>query len=47
MKPFLCRFVALGLLAGTVGSGHADYTFTTLDVPGSPTTCAYGINNSG
>lgn len=39
--------MALGLCLGVAGQAKADYTFTTLDVPGSDTTFANGINDSG
>jgi len=47
MKQLLCGLIVLVLFASRLEPGHADYTFTTLDVPGSPSTSAYGINNSG
>jgi len=47
MKQLLCGLVVLGLFVGGAGWGRADYTFTTIDVPGSDNTSAYGITSSG
>ena len=30
-----------------LGTAYADYTYTTLNVPGASATSAYGINNAG
>ena len=38
MKRIVCGLLALSVFAGDAGPGHADYTFTTLDVPGSTAT---------
>src|SRR5262249_54434366 len=47
MKRILWGLVAAGLFLGVTGEGKADYEFTTIDVPGSIATEAYGINASG
>src|SRR6266849_4635074 len=47
MKRFLCGLVALGLFVSGVGQAKSDYTFTTIDVPGSTGTQAFGINDVG
>jgi probable HAF family extracellular repeat protein len=47
MKAYLRAVVALGLFVGVTGHARADYIFTTLDVPGSTQTTAYGINSAG
>ena len=47
MKWAFCGAVAVGLFLGTAGPAKAEYVFTTIDVPGSTFTIAYGINASG
>ena len=47
MRRLLWSLMALGLLVGGAEPAKADYIFTTLDVPGSTLTQAYGINDSG
>ena len=39
--------IILGLLISLVSTGHADYCFSTLDVPGATETYASGINETG
>ena len=47
MKSALCGLVSLSLLLGVAGQAKGDYIFTTIDVPGSTGTAAFGINASG
>jgi hypothetical protein len=47
MNRYFCGLMALNLLLSTAGITKADYTFTTLDVPGSIATSPGGINDSG
>lgn len=49
MRRFLGGLVAAGLVVGGVGRANAQpsYVYTTLHVPGSVNTEAYGINNVG
>jgi hypothetical protein len=49
MKHLFCGLTTLGLLLGMAGQAMAQprYSFTTLDVPGSTFTEAWGINDSG
>jgi len=47
MKRLLCGFAAWGLLMGLTGPATAQYTFTTIDMPGAASTYAFGINNAG
>jgi hypothetical protein len=46
VKRLLFGFVALGLFVDVAGQARADYIFTTLDVPASAVTQAYGINDA-
>ena len=47
MKHVFSGLVALGVTLSLIGQVKADYTFTTLDVPGSTYTEAFGINDAG
>jgi hypothetical protein len=47
MKPLLYVLMTLCLFVGVPGNARAEYVFTTLHVPDSFLTEAYGINNSG
>lgn len=47
MRQAWCRLVAMCLSLGVTGQAGADYIFTTIDVPGSISTSAYGITPSG
>jgi probable HAF family extracellular repeat protein len=47
MKRLLCGLVALGGLLGVTGQANADYSYTTIDVPGSVDNQAFGINSAG
>jgi uncharacterized membrane protein len=47
MKHVFFGFLALGLMLSPMGLAKADYTFITLDVPGSTGTYPGGINASG
>jgi hypothetical protein len=47
MKRVLLGLASLGLFLGNTVQVKADYLFTTLDVPGSTSTRAQGINASG
>jgi probable HAF family extracellular repeat protein len=47
MKAVLCGVMALGLVVGLASQANADYIFSTIDVPGSPQTAVYGINDAG
>jgi probable HAF family extracellular repeat protein len=47
MKWFVYGSAVLGLLPGLTRNAQANYIFTTLDVPGSTGTSAFGINNAG
>jgi uncharacterized membrane protein len=48
MPHVFSGLVAVGLmLSAMLGQAKADYTFTTLDPPGSTDSTAYGINGSG
>ena len=47
MKRLFCAFAAWILLVGLTGPAQAQYTFTTIDVPGAYQTVAYGIDASG
>ncbi len=49
MKRLLLGMAALGLFLGVTGQAKANYTFTTLDPPGSISifTEAEGINSGG
>jgi hypothetical protein len=44
MQRFLGSGLALALWVAVSGPVKADYVFTTIDVPGSTSTAAYGIN---
>jgi hypothetical protein len=45
MKRVFCSLIVLGLFLGVAGQAKAEYTFTTLDVPGS--NCKASVNPSG
>jgi len=47
MKRLLGGLMACGLLVGLTGAAKAQYTFTTIDVPGALRTFPYGINDAG
>ena len=47
MKRVFCAFAAWVLLVGLTGPAKAQYTFTTIDVPGIYDTQAFGINDAG
>jgi hypothetical protein len=47
MKRVFCAFAAWVLLVGLTGPTKAQYTFTTIDVPGAVQTFPYGINATG
>src|SRR5579871_6728048 len=47
MKRQLCGLLALALSLGATAPAHADYTFTSIDVPGSDNTSPGGVNSSG
>src|SRR6516164_1927383 len=47
MQRFLCGFAAWSLLVGLTAPAQAQYTYTTIDVPGAIGTYAQGINASG
>ncbi len=47
MNRILCGLLALGVFAGAVGQGHADYAYTSIDFPGAQFTYAEGVNASG
>ena len=46
MKQLFCGLMALGLFLGMAGQAKAQYIYTTIDVPGSSYTQAFGINDS-
>jgi probable HAF family extracellular repeat protein len=47
MKRVSCSLVVLGLFLRVAGQAEAEFTYTTLDVPGSAVTQANGINDAG
>jgi probable HAF family extracellular repeat protein len=47
MKRVSCSLVVLGLFLRVAGRADAEFTYTTLDVPGSALTQANGINDAG
>ena len=47
MAPLLCVAITICLALGMTSNVRAEYAFTTLDVPDSIFTEAYGINNAG
>ena len=47
MKRLFCAFAAWILLVGLTGPAQAQYTFTTIDVPGARQTFPHGINATG
>ena len=47
MKCISCGLTVLGLFLRVAGQAEAGFTYTTLDVPGSVTTAALGINDTG
>ena len=46
MKRVFCAFAAWVLLVGLTGPAQAQYTFTTIDVPGGVRTFPYEINDA-
>jgi hypothetical protein len=46
-KRFVFGLMTLGLLVGLTGPAKAQYSFTTLDVPGATATLAVGISDAG
>src|SRR6516225_8913297 len=47
MERLFCAFAAWILLVGLTGPAKAQYTFTTIDVPGARETFPNGINDAG
>ena len=47
MKRLLYALVASSLLVGLTGPAKAQYDYTTIDVPDSTFTYAFGINDAG
>jgi hypothetical protein len=47
MKRVLGGLMAMSLFLSIAGQARAEFTFTTLDVPGAVETIVNGINNSG
>ena len=47
MKPVFCRLAILILALGPKGPAQAQYTFSSVDVPGAKQTYALGMNDAG